>query len=202
MKAIIYARVSTEEQEEKGYSLDAQVDACRKYCEMKGWEIIKIYREVGSAWDSMEKREKFMKAVELVELGVADVIVAWKLDRILRLTEDLIKLKKRIGYKFVSVTENLDGSTAFGRFAIDIAIRVAELSSDLTSERTRLIIKRRIEKGLPHGYPKGRDRIPAWKKEKIIELYKQGKTYREIKHQLKIGDGTIADTLRKAGLIK
>ena len=201
MKAIIYARVSTEEQQEKGYSLDAQVDACKKYCEMKGWEVIKIYKEVGSAWDSMEKRKDFMKAVGLVEMGVADIIVAWKLDRILRLTEDLIKLKKRIGYKFVSVTENLDGSTAFGRFAIDIAIRVAELSSDLTSERTKLIIKRRIEKGLPHGYPKGKGRIPEWKKQKIIELYKQDYTYRQIAAEMKVSLWTVHNVLRENRLI-
>ena len=44
MRAIIYARVSTEEQKLYGYSLDAQIEVCKRYCEMKGWEVVYIYK--------------------------------------------------------------------------------------------------------------------------------------------------------------
>ena len=45
MRAIIYARVSTEEQKREGYSIEAQIKACRTYAQAKGWEDIMVYKE-------------------------------------------------------------------------------------------------------------------------------------------------------------
>ena len=45
MRAIIYARVSTEEQKLFGYSLGAQIEVCKDYCKKRGWDIVKIYKE-------------------------------------------------------------------------------------------------------------------------------------------------------------
>jgi len=44
MRAIIYARVSTEEQKREGYSIEAQIKACRTYAQAKGWKVIRIYK--------------------------------------------------------------------------------------------------------------------------------------------------------------
>ena len=207
MKAIIYARVSTEEQE-KGYSLEAQIEECRKYCEAKGWEVVKVYKEVKSAANM--KRDELSKAIEMVKLGVADILVAWKIDRITRsikdfvfLTEELMKEKDGEKYiAFTSVRENLDLTTAVGRAFASIVTIFAQLEREMISERTKMGLKKAKEAGKQIGYPKGRDRIPAWKKERIIELYKQDKTYKEIQQELKVGAGTIANTLRQAGLIE
>ena len=43
MKAILIARVSTEEQKEAGNSLPAQLARLEKYCRNKGLEIIKAF---------------------------------------------------------------------------------------------------------------------------------------------------------------
>ena len=45
MRAIIYARVSTEEQKRKGYSIEAQIEACRAYAKAKGWEVVTVFKE-------------------------------------------------------------------------------------------------------------------------------------------------------------
>ena len=45
-KAVIYARVSTEEQA-NGYSLDAQLDACREYAQSKGYDVVEEYVDAG-----------------------------------------------------------------------------------------------------------------------------------------------------------
>jgi len=42
-KAIGYIRVSTEEQTQHGYSLEAQIEAVKKYCELQKWELVRIY---------------------------------------------------------------------------------------------------------------------------------------------------------------
>lgn len=57
MKAVIYARVSTEEQLES-WSVPAQVRECESYCQQKGWQLGDIYREEGKSArsDSIEKK--------------------------------------------------------------------------------------------------------------------------------------------------
>jgi len=203
MKAIIYARVSTEEQGKEGYSLDAQIEACRQYCKMKGWEVVKEYKEVGSGKEKLEKRQQLMKALDLIQNGIADILIVWKLDRISRKwTSHGIKIRQKIGYNFAAIMDSVDGSTASGRFVIDIIFRIAEWESEQIGERVSLGMKKAKEAGKQVGWKKGQPRIPEWKKEKIIELYKYGATYREIKQHVHVGDGTITSTLRNAGLIK
>jgi site-specific DNA recombinase len=45
MRAALYARVSTEQQEKEGTSLDTQMEACEQYCESKGYEITYRFKE-------------------------------------------------------------------------------------------------------------------------------------------------------------
>lgn len=49
MRAIVYCRVSTKEQAEKGYSLEAQEEACRKFAENNGYEVDKVFVEWGES---------------------------------------------------------------------------------------------------------------------------------------------------------
>ena len=48
MKAVVYTRVSSNEQV-KGTSLEDQESKCRKYCLEKGIEILKVFREEGES---------------------------------------------------------------------------------------------------------------------------------------------------------
>ena len=48
MRAVIYTRVSTEEQV-KGYSLTSQEDMCREFCKNQGWELVKVFLERGES---------------------------------------------------------------------------------------------------------------------------------------------------------
>ncbi len=48
MRAIIYARVSTEEQKRKGYSIEAQIEACRNYAKAKVWKVVSVFKEAKS----------------------------------------------------------------------------------------------------------------------------------------------------------
>ena len=57
MKAVIIARVSTEEQKEAGNSLPAQVARLENYCERKGFEVIKKFSFDESAYKN--NREEF-----------------------------------------------------------------------------------------------------------------------------------------------
>ena len=48
-RAILYIRVSTDEQADKGYSLKHQEERLRKYCEVQGIQVIELYQDDYSA---------------------------------------------------------------------------------------------------------------------------------------------------------
>ena len=56
-KVILYIRVSTDKQAEKGYSLPAQEDKLRRYCAAKGYTVLKVFKEDYSAWKSFDRPE-------------------------------------------------------------------------------------------------------------------------------------------------
>lgn len=64
MKAVIVARVSTEEQKEAGSSLPEQIDRMESYCKRKGFPIIQSYSFDESAYGT--KRDEFDKILELI----------------------------------------------------------------------------------------------------------------------------------------
>ena len=51
-RAAIYLRVSTKEQQEKGWSIDGQYDECRKWCENEGYKVVRVYSDPGFSGDS------------------------------------------------------------------------------------------------------------------------------------------------------
>ena len=53
--ALLYIRVSTDEQAEKGYSLPAQQTTLEKYCKSNNIEVMKIFQDDYSAWESFER---------------------------------------------------------------------------------------------------------------------------------------------------
>ena len=81
-KVAIYGRVSTDNQESEGTSLQTQIEACLKYCEDKGYEVRYRFSEAYSGL-SLE-RPKLNKLRELVRAGDIDVVVCYCLDRLSR----------------------------------------------------------------------------------------------------------------------
>ena len=47
LKSAIYTRVSTEDQAKEGFSLDAQLDKLRSYCNARDWSIAGEYIDDG-----------------------------------------------------------------------------------------------------------------------------------------------------------
>ena len=45
-RAVIYARVSTDEQASKG-TIEHQIDACRDYCEKAGFDVVQEFKDDG-----------------------------------------------------------------------------------------------------------------------------------------------------------
>ena len=120
-----YARVSKEEQ-----NLDLQLDALRKY------GVDEIFEEKLSS----RKLQRPVLQEVLLKLRAGDTLVIWRLDRLGRTVKQLITLAEEFdkkGINFVSVNENLDTTTATGRFTFHLFCALAQMERDVISERTK-----------------------------------------------------------------
>lgn len=88
-KAVIYARVSSREQEETGYSLDAQEDLLKNYTERNGLDVVKFFRISESA-SGKRQRATFSEMINYLSENKVDVLVCEKVDRLTRNFKDAI----------------------------------------------------------------------------------------------------------------
>lgn len=94
----------------------------------------------------------------LARLGEGDRLTVWRFDRLFRSTRHLLELTDDLrdrGVEFRSLRENLDTSTATGRFFFTIIAAVATLEADLVRERTHAGLQAAKARGVALGRPAG-----------------------------------------------
>jgi len=118
MKAVLYARVSSEKQAEKDLSISAQLKALRKYAKNKGIEIVREFvDEAESARTADRPAFQEMISVAKSKSKQFDAVLVWKLSRFARNREDSIIFKsllKKKGIQVISINEQIDDSPAGG----------------------------------------------------------------------------------------
>jgi len=82
-RAVLYARVSTDEQARSGYSLAQQIEALRQYATSEGYEVVEEVSDPGQSGASLE-RPGMDRARDLVADGGVSVVLAQDADRIAR----------------------------------------------------------------------------------------------------------------------
>lgn len=141
--AVIYCRVSTEEQAIEGISLDAQEARLRAYCELRGLTVAAVVVDAGvSAGKPLAAREGGARVLDAVRKGEAGAVVALKLDRLFRNAADCLTVVD--GWNAAGVAFHLvdlggqavDTSTAMGRFFLVVMAGAAEMERNLVCERT------------------------------------------------------------------
>ena len=138
-KCVIYTRVSTVDQAEFGFSLDAQRKACEEYAEREKYEVNKIYIERGESAKTADRTE-FKKMIHYVIMNFKKIsaIIIWKYDRFSRNLADLIAYREKLnekGIKLLSVTEN-SADTPDGILIANILGSLSQYENELKSERT------------------------------------------------------------------
>lgn len=78
----IYARVSTEEQAELGFSIEAQLEELRTRCKEEHKVVFKEYVDAGISGKSIEKRPALLELLQDIETGKVQELWVWKTDRI------------------------------------------------------------------------------------------------------------------------
>jgi DNA invertase Pin-like site-specific DNA recombinase len=151
IRAALYIRVSTEEQAQYGYSLDAQREALTTYANKHGMSIVDYYVDAGhSARKKYPARPEFMRMLRDVEAGKIDLILFIKLDRWFRSVKDYYKIQEileanNVGWK--TTEEHYDTTTTNGRLYINIRLSVAQDESDRTSDRINFVFKDKVARG-------------------------------------------------------
>ena len=109
MKAVIYARFSSDRQREE--SIEGQIRECTEYAQRQGITIVGEYLDrAKSASKDTDKRENFLRMVRDSGKRLFDIVLVWKLDRFARSRYDSAHYKnllKKNGVKVVSATENI-----------------------------------------------------------------------------------------------
>lgn len=158
--ARIYARVSRDEQVKYGYSIDAQLTALKEYCNQNKITISGIYVDEGISAATTKKRKDYLRMMN--DLEENDIILFTKLDRFSRnlLDANLAVLeleKKNVSIKAIH-EDDIDTSTADGKFIFNLKLSLAEREREKTSERINDVFKymakngQRISSKVPFGY--------------------------------------------------
>lgn len=117
-----YARVSTAEQE-----ADLQLRALRRY------GVRRVFWEKGSG---VGPRPELQRLLESLRAG--DTLVVWKLDRIARSMQEVLRVMdvlKQRDCGFRSLTEPIDTSHSFGELALQMIAAFAQFERSLIRER-------------------------------------------------------------------
>ncbi len=154
VRVAIYVRVSTQEQAEEGHSIPMQTDRLKKYCEAKGWIVANIYTDPGYSGSNIN-RPALSKMISDISSGNIDMVLVYKLDRLSRSQKDTLYLIEDIflnnNVDFVSMNENFDTSTPFGRAMIGILSVFAQLEREQIKERMAMGHIGRAKEGYWHG---------------------------------------------------
>lgn len=154
MKAVIYSRVSTQEQ-----STDNQVSVLEAWAKQRSFDIVGIYAESESAWRNGHQRE-LARLVDDARKRKFDIALVWALDRLSRegaaAILNLINTLKAYSVQVISYQESwTEAPGAIGEMLYAIAGWVAKMESERRSERTKAGLIRAIKEGRKLGRPIG-----------------------------------------------
>lgn len=141
MATIGYMRVSTHQQK-----FDSQQKALEKY------GVDQLFKE----YESGRKSTRPQLNAALAALKPGDTFVIFKLDRLARGTQQLLRLLENFeqnNIKFVSIQNNIDTSTPMGRFFFTVMSAFAEMEAELIRERVLAGLEAARDNGKSLGRP-------------------------------------------------
>ncbi|MEO7572944.1 MAG: recombinase family protein [Acidimicrobiales bacterium] len=166
MRAAIYTRISHDPTGEQT-ATSRQEMSCRQLCEIRGWDVDRAFEDVDISAYSGDERPAFIELRKAVVCGDIDIVVVWKLDRLVRRPvefEAFWALAEEAGVAVVSATEPIDTSSEFGLAMVRVLIAMASMESATSGLRLRARYAQRVHSGLPpnasqRGFGYTRDRL-------------------------------------------
>jgi len=188
VRAGLYARVSTDEQDE-----GMQLREMREFCDRRKWST-EIFADPGYSGAKVS-RPALDRMMQLCRKRKLDVVVVYRFDRFARSVKQLVDALAefdRLGIQFVSLHDDLDTSTPSGRLLFHIAAAFGEFERSLTIAR--------VKSGLANARAKGRI---GGRPRKVVDvdqvrvLRDRGLPWRDVAVRM----GVSIDTCKRALLI-
>lgn len=187
MRAIIYARVSTTDQNPTN-----QIRELEAYAQKQGWEVLQVIRDKMSGTKSANDRAGLRKVLDGARQGKYDVLLFWSLDRLSREgtkeTLDYLQTLTANGVKWHSYTEQyLSSLGPFADVVISLLSTLAKQERIRISERTKAGLERAKAEGKTLGRRKGQRMKGTAKRMKLVKrLRAEGQSFNAIGQQLGI----------------
>lgn len=145
-----YVRVSHDEQKKYGYSVQAQIERIIRYAEETGSQLVEIYVDEGFTATKM-KRPDLLRMLD--NLDTFDILIFTRLDRFSRnvlQANKMVEIMDEYNVAIKSIEEDdIDTSTADGRFNFNLRVSLAQREAEKTSERIKSIFEFKIKNGQP-----------------------------------------------------
>lgn len=158
-----YKRVSTDDQVDYGFSLEAQETLIHEYATRRGWQVVRIYTDAGLS-GSLDRRPALEQLLADAAAGQFQVVIVHAIDRLYRNLEALLRTLNQFQQQqvsFVSITEEMDFTTPWGKLTLAVLGTLAEIYIDKLRAETRKGKLQRAKCGfwngsIPLGYCDGR----------------------------------------------
>ena len=155
MKVVGYIRVSTSEQADSGLGLEAQHAAITGEAKRRGWQLLDIYEDAGASAKTTARRPALAKALDAVEKGAAEALVAIDL--------------------------GVDTTTPAGEMIANSVANFSQFERRLIGQRTKDALAVRKAQGVQLGRPRV---MPAKVVKRIETMRKKGVSIRGIAEAL------------------
>lgn len=195
MRVALYARVSTDDRDQDP---ETQLVALRDYCAAQGWEVVGEYVDHAPARD-LGHRDAWRRLLADAARRRFRAVVVFRLDRAFRSVKhmyDTLERWEAQGVTLRSVREQLDTSSAFGRFMLTLLGALAELELGILQERVQAGMERARREGRAIGRPRVRVGV-----QKILDAYARLGSVRAVARELGISPGVAYARLREAGAL-
>lgn len=151
--AAAYVRVSSQEQKLHGLSLEAQQQKLCEFAEKNHLKIVEWYMDEGvSARKKISKRPELQRLIRDAKRGMFKRVIFIKLDRYFRSVQEYYACQSVLdeaGVTWTATEEKYDLSSANGRAFVNMKLTIAELESDTTGERIKIVNDYKVKSGMP-----------------------------------------------------
>jgi site-specific DNA recombinase len=192
-KAVIYARFSTDLQNER--SIEDQITLCRDYTSREEMNVVEVYEDRARSGGSVMGRGGLLRLLDQARQRSFDVVVVEALDRLSRDMEDLAGIHKRLSFLGIEIRAVHEG--VVNTVLVGLRGLVGQLYREDNAHKVRRGLAGRVGQGLnaggrAYGYApvageKGKRTIVEVEAEivrRIFDEYVAGRTPREIAHDL------------------
>src|SRR5579862_6654137 len=149
-QCLIYCRVSTEEQAEKGYSLDTQEKLCRDFAQRSGFHVEGVYRDEGKSGTTLGRPALQDLLAKCSESELVSAVIVQETDRLARNTHDHLTIRallQKAGVKLISVAQPMLDDSPEGNMIDTILASVNQFQSDINSRKTRKALQEKFNQG-------------------------------------------------------